>query len=129
MRVCKSRETETELQAVKVKSRDLGIALEASIGMLSEDVNEVELPDGFSIKRVVGLYRRRISVSRVKYEKYFPGKRILFFPISTRNCVFVTGIHNRSELGIGRNYDFAKEPFIRAQRYWGLRENLCKPQQ
>jgi hypothetical protein len=54
--------------------------------------------------------------------------RILFFSIPVRNCVFVTGIHSRGVLGVGQDYDFSKEPFTRAQRYWGFRENLC-PQQ
>jgi hypothetical protein len=68
------------------------------------------------------------GVSRVKHEKQFPGVRILFFSIPVRNCVFVTGIHSRGVLGVGQDYDFSKEPFTRAQRYWGFRENLC-PQQ
>lgn len=106
----------------------MGIALEASIATLSSDANEVELPDGMSIQRVGGLFRRGIRVSRVKYEKYFSGVRILFFSIPTRNCVFVTGIHGRGDLGVGKNYDFSKEPFTRAQRYWGFKENVCPPQ-
>jgi hypothetical protein len=129
MRVCLSREAETELGFFKAKDRAVGIALEASIGMLSSDANEVELPDGMSIQRVGGLFRRGIRVSRVKYENYFPGVRILFFSIQARNCVYVTGIHSRGDLGVGKNYDFSKEPFTRAQRYWGFRGNLCLPPQ
>lgn len=106
----------------------MGIALEASIATLATDANEVELPDGMSIQRVGGLFRRGIRVSRVKYENYFPGVRILFFSIPARNCVFITGIHGRGDLGVGKNYDFSKEPLTRAQRYWGLRKNLCPTQ-
>jgi len=126
MRTCLSPEAETELKLFKDLDRDVGIALEASIGMLAWDPNEVEPLDGFSIQRVVGLYRRGIRVSRVKYENHFHGIRILFFPISTRACVFVTGIHSRGDLGLGNSYDFFREPFVRAQRYWGLREGLCR---
>ena len=125
MRVCLSREAEKELGFFKAKNRITGIALEASIATLSSDANEVELPDGMSIQRVGGLFRRGIRVSRVKYENYYAGVRILFFSIPPRNCVFVTGIHSRGDLGVGKNYDFSKEPFTRAQRYWGFRENLC----
>jgi hypothetical protein len=128
MRVCLSREAETELGLFKAKNRAAGIALEASIAMLASDANEVDLPDGMSIQRVGGLFRRRIRVSRVKYEKYFPGVRVLFFSIPSRNCVFVTGVHGRGELGVGKDYDFSKEAFTRAQRYWGFRENLCPTQ-
>jgi hypothetical protein len=128
MLVCLSREAEEELTFFKANNRDVGIALEASIRMLSIDANEVELADGMSIQRVGGLFRRRIRVSRVKYEKHFPGVRILFFSIQSKNCIFITGIHSRGQLGVGRNYDFSKDPFTRAQRYWGLRENLCSPQ-
>jgi hypothetical protein len=128
MHVCLSREAETELGSLKAKDRVAGIALEASIAMLASDPNEVELLDGMSIQRVGGLYRRGIRVSRVKYESYFPGVRILFFSIPARNCVFVSGIHSRGELGVGKNYDFSKEPFTRAQRYWGFGENLCPTQ-
>ena len=125
MQTCLSPEAETELELFKELDRDVGIALEASIGMLAWDPNEVELLDGFSIKRVVGLYRRGIRVSRVKYENQFHGVRILFFPISSKDCVFVSGIHSRGDLGLGNKYDFFREPFVRAQRYWGLREGLC----
>ena len=125
MHVCLSREAEKELDSFKAKNRFVGIALEASIAMLALDANQVELTDGMSIQRVGGLFRRGIHVSRVKYENHFPGVRILFFSIPARNCVFVTGIHGRAELGIGKNYDFAKEPFTRARRYWGFKENLC----
>lgn len=128
MRVCLSREAEAELALFKAKDRVVGIALEACIRMLSTDANEVDLPGGMSIQRVGGLFRRGIRVSRVKYEHYFPGVRILFFSIPARNCVFVTGLHRRGELGVGKNYDFSKEPFVRAQRYWGFKENLCAPQ-
>lgn len=128
MRVCLSREAETELGFFKAKNRVAGIALEATIATLASEANEVELPDGMSIQRVGGLFRRGIRVSRVKYENHFPGVRFLFFSIPARNCVFVTGIHSRGDLGVGKNYDFSKEPFTRAQRYWGFRENLCPTQ-
>jgi hypothetical protein len=61
----------------------------------------------------------------VKYEKYIPGLRILFFSVPGKNCVFVTGIHARPDLGIGNDYNFSREPFARAQRYWGVRNTLC----
>lgn len=128
MRVCLSREAETELGFFKAKNRVAGIALEASIAVLASDANEVDLPNGMSIQRVGGLFRRGIRVSRVKYEKYFPGVKVLFFSIQSRNCVFVTEVHSRGELGVGKDYDFSKEPFTRAQRYWGFRENLCPTQ-
>jgi hypothetical protein len=128
MRVYLSREAEAELDSFKAENRFAGIALEASIAMLASDANEVELADGMSIQRVGGLFRRGIRVSRVKYEKHFPGVRILFFSIPARKCVFVTGLHGRAELGVGKNYDFSKEPFTRAQRYWGFRESLCPTQ-
>lgn len=125
MRVCLSTEAETELALFRALDREVGIALEAAIEMLATDANEIDLPDGLSIQRVAGLHRRGIRVSRLKYEKYFHGVRVLFFSIPSRNCVFITGVHNRGDLGEGRNYDFAKEPFIRAQRCWGMKETLC----
>ncbi|MDQ5859319.1 MAG: hypothetical protein M3542_13715 [Acidobacteriota bacterium] len=125
MHTCLSPEAKAELRLFKDLDRDVGIALEACIEMLALDPNEVDLLDGFSIKRVVELHRRRIRVSRVKYENHFHGVRILFFPIASKDCVFVTGIHGRGDLGFGNNYDFFREPFVRAQRYWGLRESLC----
>jgi hypothetical protein len=126
MHACLSPEAATELKRYKDLDRDVGIALEASIEMLAQDPNPVELLDGLSIQHVVALYRRGIRVSRLKYEKHFHGVRVLFLPISSRDCVFVTGIHGRSELGMGGSYDLFREPFVRAQRYWRLRESLCK---
>lgn len=125
MHPCLSPEAEKELSRFKALDRDVGIALEASIEMLPFDPNEVELPDGLSIKPVVGLYRRGIRLSRVKYENHFHGIRILFFPIASKDCIFVTGIHNRGDLGSG-NYDFFREPLVRAQSYWRLREGVCR---
>lgn len=126
MHVCLSQEAEAELKLFRNLDRDVGIGLEASIEMLPRDPNEVELLDGFSIQHVVGLHRRGIRVSRVKYEKHFHGVRVLFFPISSKDCIFVTGIHGRGELGVGNSYEFFREPFVRAQRYWGLRESVCR---
>jgi hypothetical protein len=91
--------------------------------MLGLDANEFEGVDGFSIKRVGGLFRRGVRLSRVKYDKYVPAIRVLFFSIHTKDCIFVSGIHRRGDLG--REYDFSKEPFVRARRYWGMREILC----
>lgn len=93
--------------------------------MLELDANEFEGREGFSVKKIVGLFRRGIRLYRLKYEKYIPGVRVLFFSVASKNCVFVTGIHPRADLGQGRNYDFFREPFVRAQRYWALRERLC----
>ena len=42
-----------------------------------------------------GYFRKKIRVYRVKYERYIPGLRILFFSIPSKNCVFITGIHER----------------------------------
>ena len=126
MHVCLSPEAETELKRCKDLDRDVGIALEASIEMLALDPNPVELLDGFSIQYVVALHRRGIRLSRLKYENHFHGVRVLFLPISSRDCVFVTGIHGRGDLGLGGSYDLFREPFVRAQRYWRLRESLCK---
>ncbi|MEX0879025.1 MAG: hypothetical protein WEB59_16115 [Thermoanaerobaculia bacterium] len=125
MRTQKSVEAEEELNQLKRLDRETGIALEACSEMLIVDANEFEGHEGFSIKRVGGLFKRGVRVSRVKYEKYIHGRRILFFSIPTRNCVFVTGIHARGDLGVGNDYDFAKEPFTRAARYWGMRNTLC----
>lgn len=126
MHVCLSSEAATELKRFKALDRNAGIALEASIEMLARDPNPVELLDGFSIQHVIALYRRGIRVSRLKYENHFHGVRVLFLPISSRDCVFVTGIHGRGDLGLGGSYDLFREPFVRAQRYWRLRESLCK---
>lgn len=125
MRICLSAEAESELRSLKGLDRDVGIALEACIEMLALDANEFEGREGFSIKRVGGLFRRGIRIYRVKYEKYIPGVRILFFSVPPKNCVFVSGIHPRGALGKGNDYDFAREPFTRAQRYWSLRGRLC----
>ena len=93
--------------------------------MLTLEANEFEGHEGFSIKRVRGLFRKGIRIYRVKYEKYIYGLRILFFSVAAKDCVFVTGIHKRGDLGIGMDYDFSREPFTRAQRYWGMRDRLC----
>jgi hypothetical protein len=125
MRVCLSGEAESEFRAVRQLDRETGIALEACIEMLGLDANEFEGQEGFSVKRIGGLFRRGIRIYRVKYEKYIPALRILFFSVPVKNCVFITGIHRRGDLGIGMDYDFSKEAFARAQRYWGMRERLC----
>jgi hypothetical protein len=122
MKTCLSTEAQSEITRLKVDP-DCAEALRACIEMLSIDANEFEGRDGFSIRRVGGLFRRGVRLYRMKYEKYAPGKRVLFFSVPSRQCVFVTGVHDRSELGT--DYNFAKEPFVRALRYWGLRERLC----
>lgn len=125
MRVCLSREAEDEIRRCWLVDANVGESLEACIGMLRRDANELEGADGFSIRRVIGLFRRGIRIFRVKYEKYIPGLRILFFSVPPRDCVFVTGVHARADLGVGRDYDFSRAAFARAQRYWGMREHLC----
>ena len=81
----------------------------------------------YSIART--LYHAVLSFDRVrgriKYERYIPGLRILFFSIPSRNCVFITGIHERGTLGAGMDYDFFRDAFVRAQGYWALREQQC----
>ena len=99
--------------------------MEACIGMLRREANELEGVDGFSIRRVIGLSQRGIRISRVKYERYIPGLRILFFSIPLKACIYVTGVHARGDLGVGREYDFSRAAFARAQRYWGMRNHLC----
>lgn len=99
--------------------------MEACIEMLRREANELEGVDGFSIRRVIGLSQRGIRISRVKYERYIPGLRILFFSIPLKDCIYVTGVHGRADLGVGREYDFSRAAFARAQRYWGMRNHLC----
>jgi hypothetical protein len=125
MQICKSNEAESEIQSLSHLDRELSVALEACIGMLAMDPNEFEGQDGFSIKRIGGLFRRGIRLYRVKYEKYISGRRILFFTVPAKNCVFVTGVHARGELGVGMDYDFSREGFVRAIRYWGMKDRLC----
>jgi hypothetical protein len=125
MSLCHSPEVMEELKSFRELDRDIGIALDACIDMLRLEANEFEGQDGFSIKRVGGLFRRGIRVYRVKYERYIPGIRILFFSIPEKDCVFVSGAHRRSDLGVGMDYDFSREAFARAQRYWGMRSRLC----
>jgi len=125
MRVCLSKEAEDEIGRFWLLDANVGEALEACIGMLRRDANELEGADGFSIRRVIGLFRRGIRISRVKYEKYIPGLRILFFSVPLKACVYVTGVHARADLGVGREYDFSRTAFARAQRYWGIRKLLC----
>lgn len=125
MQVKLSGEATVELTHLRGLDRDIGESLQACIEMLALEVNEFEGHEGFSIKRVIGLYRKGIRISRVKYEKYIRGLRILFFVVPGKQCVFVSGIHARGDLGEGNNYDFLREPFVRAQRYWGMRDRLC----
>lgn len=122
MRICRSKEAEEEIRRIAALDRDIGVALNACIGMLAIDANEFEGHEGFSVRRVGGAFRRGIRIYRVKYEKYIAGLRILFFSIPSKNCVFVTGVHSRSDLG---DYALASEPLMRATRYWAMRERLC----
>ncbi|HEY3203349.1 MAG TPA: hypothetical protein VGL03_06775 [Thermoanaerobaculia bacterium] len=119
MRVRLSKEAKQELDSLSALDRNVGIALDAI------DANEFEGQEGFSIKRIGGMFRKGIRLYRMKYEKYFSGIRVLFFSIPRGDCVFVTGIHARSDLGVGRDYNFSREPFARAVRYWGMKERLC----
>src|SRR6266540_5760358 len=119
MRVRLSKEAKQELDSLSALDRNVGIALVAI------DANEFEGQKGFSIKRIGGMFRKGIRLYRMKYEKYFSGIRVLFFSIPRGDCVFVTGIHARSDLGVGRDYNFSREPFARAVRYWGMKERLC----
>ncbi len=125
MRVCLSAEAQDELKSFKALDRDTGIGLEACIEMLRIDASEFEGQEGFSIKRIGGLFRRGVRLYRIKYERYIPGLRILFFSIAAKSCVFISGVHRRSDLGIGMDYDFSRDPFARAQRYWGMKNQLC----
>src|SRR6266498_1018360 len=106
MRVRLSKEAKQELDSLSALDRNVGIALDASIQMLAIDANEFEGQEGFSIKRIGGMFRKGIRLYRMKYEKYFSGIRVLFFSIPRGDCVFVTGIHARSDLGVGRDYNF-----------------------
>lgn len=123
MRVCLSAEAHTELESLGRRNPDVAEGVRACIEMVGLDANEFEGIDGFSIKRVGGLFRRGVRVSRVKYENYIPSIRVLFFSIPAKDCIFVSGIHHRNDLG--GEYDFTKEPFVRARRYWGMKEILC----
>jgi len=123
MRVCLSPEAKVELGSWKSFDRDTWEALDACIEMLKVDVNEFEGEEGFSIKRIGSLFRRGIRLYRVKYERYTPGLRILFFSIPRKDCVFVTGIHARGDLG--HDYDLSKAPFTRARTYWAKKDTLC----
>lgn len=125
MQICLSPESQVELQHITEGNSNVGQAMRACIDMLQREANEFEGSDGFSVKRIAGLFRRGIRVYRVKYEKYIPGLRILFFSIPSKNCVFITGIHQRGTLGVGMEYDFSRDAFVRAQRYWALREQQC----
>lgn len=122
MRICQSKEAEEEIRRIAALDRDIGVALNACIEMLAIDANEFEGQEGFSIRRIGGAFRRGIRIYRVKYEKYIAGLRVLFFSVPAKNCVFVTGVHSRSDLG---DYEFSREPLTRAIRYWGMRDRLC----
>lgn len=123
MRICLSAEAQIELESLARRSPDLAEGVRACIEMLSLDANEFEGVDGFSIKRVGGLFKRGVRVSRVKYENYIPSVRVLFFSIPAKDCIFISGIHRRGDLG--GEYDFTREPFVRARRYRGMKEILC----
>lgn len=125
MRSCLSPECTVELQRFAEANSNVGEAIRACIDMLERDANEFEGLDGFSVRKVTGLFRKGIRVYRVKYEQYIPGLRILFFSIPSKNCVFITGIHERGTLGAGMDYDFFRDPFVRAQRYWAMKEEQC----
>ncbi len=122
MRICQSKEAEEEIERIAVLDRDVGVALNACIEMLAIDANEFEGHEGFSIRRIGGAFRRGIRIYRVKYEKYIFGVRILFFSIPTKDCVFVTGVHSRRDLG---DYELSREPLTRALRYWAMKDRLC----
>lgn len=122
MRICRSKEAEEEIRRITALDRDIGEALNACIGMLAIDANEFEGHEGFSIRRIGGAFRRGIRVYRVKYEKYIAGLRILFFSVPAKDCLFVTGVHSRTDLA---DYELFREPLSRAMRYWGMRERLC----
>lgn len=125
MQSCLSPECQVELQHFTDMDSNVGEAIQACVDMLQRDANEFEGLDGFSVKRIAGLFRKGIRVYRVKYERYIPGLRILFFSIPSKNCVFITGIHERGTLGAGMDYDFFRDAFVRAQRHWALREQQC----
>ncbi len=125
MRSCLSPECEVELKRLTETDSNVGEAIRACLDMLQRDANEFEGIDGFSVQRIAGLFRKGIRVYRVKYERYIPGLRILFFSVPSKNCVFITGIHKRGTLGAGMDYDFFREAFVRAQKYWALREQQC----
>jgi hypothetical protein len=116
------KEAEEEIRRIAALDRDVGIALNACIEMLSLDANEFEGNEGFSIRRIGEAFRRGFRIYRVKYEKYIFGLRILFFSVPSKDCVFVTGVHSRSDLV---NYELSRAPLTRAIRYWGMRERLC----
>lgn len=125
MRICHSEEARRELAQLRALDRDIGEALDASIQMLAFDANEFEGVDGYSIRKVQGLFMRGIRVYRLKYPNFLHDLRVLFFSIAPKDCVFITGVHHRGELGIGADYNFGREPLMRAQRYWTIREQLC----
>jgi hypothetical protein len=125
MRICYSKEAREKLAGLRTLDRDIGEALSASIEMLAADANEFDGVDGYSIRRIQGLFRRGVRVYRLKYPNFLHDLRVLFFSIASKNCVFITGIHHRGELGIGADYNFGREPLMRAQRYWTFREQLC----
>jgi hypothetical protein len=122
MQLCRSKEAAEEIRSIAALDRDIGTALEACIEMLAIDANEFEGQEGFSVRRIGSAFRRGIRLYRVKYEKYMPSLRILFFSIPAKNCVFITGVHPRADL---EDYSLSRSPISRAIRYWGLRENLC----
>ena len=122
MKICRSKEAEEEIRKIAALDRDVGIALNACIEMLSIDANEFEGNEGFSIRRIGEAFRRGVRIYRVKYEKYIFGLRILFFSVPSKDCVFVTGVHSRGDLV---NYEISRPPLTRAVRYWSMRERLC----
>jgi hypothetical protein len=126
MNICYSEEAKAELQGFRNVDRDTGIALEACIEMAALEPSEFEGEEGFSIRKVQGLWRKGILVYRLKYEAHIFGIRVLFFVVPEKACIFITGFHRRGELGPGNEYEFHREPFIRAQKYWALRRRLCQ---
>jgi hypothetical protein len=121
MHVELSPEAGHDLLMIKSLALDLGFRIDGVIKILELDAIDFPATDGFSIDRVVALFQRRIPVFRVRDDRQMKDYRILFFRLL--RCVYVTGIHWRGHFG--DPYDMLKEPFVRAQRYWGMRRTLC----
>ncbi|MDQ5858130.1 MAG: helix-turn-helix domain-containing protein [Acidobacteriota bacterium] len=117
-----SEEAEEEIGRFWRLDANVGEALEACIRMLRRDANELEGVDGFSIRRVIGLYRRGIRISRVKYERYIPGLRILFFSIPLKACIYVTGVHARADLGVWTRVRLLASRFCESSAVLGNKE-------
>jgi hypothetical protein len=110
MRICYSPEANGEIAHLRALDRDVGEALDASIEMLAIDANEFEGVEGYSVQKVQGLFRRGIRVYRLKYPQYLGDLRVLFFSVASKDCVFVTGVHARSDLVSERTTTSAVNP-------------------